>query len=54
VSREHARRFQGPRGPGRVFRASGALQGALLVQRTIGDSSQLKDVISAMKAHLRR
>jgi len=43
-----------PRGPDRGFRASGALQGALLVQRTIGDSSQLKDVISAMKAHLRR
>ena len=31
----------------------GALQGALLVQRTTGDSSQLKDVISAMKAELR-
>jgi TetR/AcrR family transcriptional repressor of nem operon len=31
----------------------GALQGALLVQRTTGDSSQLKDVISAMKAQLR-
>jgi len=31
----------------------GALQGALLVQRTTGDSSQLKDVISAVKAQLR-
>ncbi|MGA9037480.1 MAG: hypothetical protein WB505_17890 [Pseudolabrys sp.] len=31
----------------------GALQGALLVQRTTGDSSQFKDVISAMKAQLR-
>jgi len=31
----------------------GALQGALLVQRTTGDSSQLKDVISALKAELR-
>ena len=31
----------------------GALQGALLVQRTTGDSSQLKDVISALKSQLR-
>lgn len=31
----------------------GALQGALLIQRTTGDSSQLKDVISAMKSQLR-
>jgi TetR/AcrR family transcriptional repressor of nem operon len=31
----------------------GALQGALLVQRTTGDPSQLKDVISALKAELR-
>jgi TetR/AcrR family transcriptional repressor of nem operon len=30
-----------------------ALQGALLVQRTTGDSSQLKDVISALKSQLR-
>jgi TetR/AcrR family transcriptional repressor of nem operon len=30
----------------------GALQGALLVQRTTGDSSQLKDVISALKSQL--
>jgi TetR/AcrR family transcriptional regulator, transcriptional repressor for nem operon len=28
----------------------GAVQGALLVQRTTGDSSQLKDVISALKS----
>jgi TetR/AcrR family transcriptional repressor of nem operon len=32
----------------------GALQGALLVQRTTGDSSQLKDVISALKSQLRK
>jgi hypothetical protein len=31
----------------------GALQGALLVQRTTGDSSQVTDVISAPKAELR-
>ena len=31
----------------------GALQGALLVQRTTGDTSQLKDVISALKSQLR-
>lgn len=31
----------------------GALQGALLVQRTTGDSAQLKDVIAALKAQLR-
>jgi TetR/AcrR family transcriptional repressor of nem operon len=31
----------------------GALQGALLVQRTTGDSAQLKDVISAVKSQLR-
>ena len=31
----------------------GALQGALLVQRTTGDSAQLKDVISALKSQLR-
>ena len=30
----------------------GALQGALLIQRTTGDSSQLKDVISALKSQL--
>jgi TetR/AcrR family transcriptional repressor of nem operon len=32
----------------------GALQGALLIQRTTGDSSQLKDVISALKSQLRK
>ncbi len=31
----------------------GALQGALLVQRTTGDSSQLKDVIATLKSQLR-
>ncbi len=31
----------------------GALQGALLVQRTTGDSAQLKDVITALKSQLR-
>jgi TetR/AcrR family transcriptional repressor of nem operon len=31
----------------------GALQGALLVQRTTGDASQLKDVIAALKSQLR-
>ena len=31
----------------------GALQGALLVQRTTGDFSQLKDVISVLKSQLR-
>jgi TetR/AcrR family transcriptional repressor of nem operon len=30
-----------------------ALQGALLVRRTTGDSAQLKDVISALKSQLR-
>jgi TetR/AcrR family transcriptional regulator, transcriptional repressor for nem operon len=30
----------------------GALQGALLVQRTTGDASQLKDVIAALKSQL--
>jgi TetR/AcrR family transcriptional regulator, transcriptional repressor for nem operon len=32
----------------------GALQGALLIQRATGDSSQLKDVISALKSQLRK
>jgi len=32
----------------------GAVQEALLVQRTAGDSSQLKDVISALKSQLRK
>jgi len=32
----------------------GALQGALLIQRTTGDSSQLRDVISALKSQLRK
>ena len=32
----------------------GALQGALLVQRTTGDSSQLKDVVSTLKSQLRK
>ena len=31
----------------------GALQGALLVKRTTGDASQMKDVISAIKSQLR-
>jgi TetR/AcrR family transcriptional repressor of nem operon len=31
----------------------GALQGALLVRRTTGDTAQLKDVISALKSQLR-
>jgi TetR/AcrR family transcriptional regulator, transcriptional repressor for nem operon len=30
----------------------GALQGALLVQRTTGDASQLKDVVTVIKAQL--
>jgi hypothetical protein len=33
--------------------SSAHLQGALLVQRTTGDSSQLKDMISALKSQLR-
>ena len=32
----------------------GALQGALLIQRTTGDSSQLRDVISVLKSQLRK
>ena len=31
----------------------GALQGALLVKRTTGDMSQMKDVISVLKTQLR-
>ena len=32
----------------------GALQGALLVKRTTGDASQLRDVIAVLKAQLKR
>jgi TetR/AcrR family transcriptional regulator, transcriptional repressor for nem operon len=41
--------------PGKTARLIfGALQGALLIQRTTGDPSQLKDVISALKSQLRK
>jgi TetR/AcrR family transcriptional repressor of nem operon len=39
--------------PAKVARAVfGALQGALLVKRTTGDASQLKDVVTVLKAQL--
>ncbi|MBA4173403.1 MAG: TetR/AcrR family transcriptional regulator [Hyphomicrobium sp.] len=39
--------------PGKMARlVFGALQGALLVKRTTGDASQLKDVVDALKAQI--
>jgi TetR/AcrR family transcriptional regulator, transcriptional repressor for nem operon len=46
--------FSLPDKPAKVARVFfGALQGALLVKRTTGDASQLKDVISVLKSQLR-